>query len=259
MRTLCSRPRRRLRSGFTLIELLISAMIAILIFGIGFAIMNGAMLARAHASGRIQSTESARILFDRLRADLDGAIVGPWTAPTNKSNLVRTAGSADQLGPTLVLTTPKNDYAQAQIDAFEAKLAALSFTVTIDTDLAVSSMRYYCMKDGSADGTGTMHREISLLQPPGVVDPFHYRPVPASEPESALFPGVSGFEAVYWRWNTTTRVLEGPYSIANPLDVAEIPTCTHLEVTLTFLDPNKKLADRVRTFRELLVLPEALK
>lgn len=257
MRALRLRPRRPRRPrGFTIVEMLIAAMIAILIFGIGFAIMNGAMMARAHAAGRIQSTESARIFFDRLRADLDSAIVGPWTAPTNKSNLVRTAGSATQLGPTLVLTTAKTDYAQAQIDAFEAKLLALSFTVNIDADLAVGSMRYYCMKDGSPEDTGTMHREISLLQPPGVVDPFHYRPVPVLEPESALFPGVSGFEATYWRWNPTTRVLEGPYTIA---DVAEIPSCTHLEVVLTFLDPNKKLPDRVRTFRELLAFPEALK
>lgn len=242
--------RRRGPSGFTLIELLIAAMIAILIFGIGFAIMNGAMLARAHAAGRIQSTESARIFFDRLRSDLDCAIPGPWATPLTKANLKETTTVTNQIGNTITISTTKTDYAQAQIDAFETKLAAMSFTVTIDTDLAASSVRYYAIKDNPADETGVMYREVSLLQPPSTSSPFHYGD-PRIEPESALFPGISGFSTTFLRWDASTKAFD---------PIPPVPaSATHIEVTLTFLDPNKHLPDRVRTFRELLALPEALK
>lgn len=247
MRTLRLRPR-----GFTIVEMLIAAMIAILIFGIGFAIMNGAMMARAHAAGRIQSTESARIFFDRLRADLDSAIPSPWGPALKKDDLNKAAPSLSQIGPSITMTTAKADYPQAQISTFATK-----HSIAITSDIAVSSVRYFVFKNDVADETGTLHREISFIQPPSSLHPFYYQLDPIADTQTALFPDVFRFEVTFMRWDEASKAI---------VDASLAPaTATNLEVTMIFLDPNKSLdpkkimTPRMRTFRELLALPEGLK
>lgn len=72
MRTLARR-RRANTGGFTILELIIAATISLIIFGIGFYTITASQRVQAETTRSLRQSENARLFFDMIERDLQGA------------------------------------------------------------------------------------------------------------------------------------------------------------------------------------------
>jgi type II secretory pathway component PulJ len=215
----CLRGERR-PGGFTLIELLVSAAIAMVIFAIGFVILNGATQARSETQARIQATDYARMFFNMLERDLAGAYPGPWTDPYSKADLVYTPAGAS--GNAIEMTTTSEHPNPGQ---------------------EIVSVRYYVL-----GATKRLYREVSTTQPSAsapIGDPLSPTALSTSN-DFALLPNVETLTAQFYKWD---EALKG----WAPATAPAYSDATHLNVRMDFRDPNEKQPNR--SFQKLIPLP----
>ena len=206
--------------GFTIVELLVAMFIALIIFGIGFTILNGAVLARSDAQSRIQANDSARLFFEMLERDAADAYPGPWTPPFTLADLVQSGPPAVINGDSLTLTTT-GESATAGVQK-------------------IMSLRYYILA-----ATGQLYRQTQMDDPTA---PRPFASAPPQDNNFALFPNARSLTVDYFRWNESTKTMD-PALI---LDDA-----THLKVTLALLLPNVKLPDRIRIYSKYVPIAES--
>lgn len=205
--------------GFTLVEMLVAVFIAMIVFGVGFTLINGAALARSDAQARIRATDAARIFFDMLERDVAAAYPGPWTTPMTKADLVQPVAGV--------------------------QTHALAMTTTAESTTATSgfiTVRYYVLP-----GTKILYRE-TVQDTAGTAVPS-LAATPTHDSVFALMPEVEELSAKFYAWNEATRTLDD--SDGTP-DLA-----THINVALKIKDPNEKMP--VRIFQKSLAIPAAFK
>lgn len=227
--------------GFTLVELLIAVFVALVVFVLGFTLLNGALQARSEAQRRIESSDTARLFFSLLERDLACALPGPWTVPLDRAALLpATTGYSLPAGQDLARD------AGGQAYLLQLTTSNVDHCDPAARPQAVSSARYYVLKEAGRE-SGTLYRELSLAQPPGA---FPFTTALAGQAADALFANVRLFKAGYVRWDESARSFVA----------AAAGQATHLDVALILLDPNEKLtqAQRERIFAKRIPLPAAL-
>ena len=175
--------------GFTLVELLVAVFIAIIIFGIGFSILNGVMIAKKQTEARMRYSESARMFFEMFERDLSGAY-----------------------GNSLLVPAPyRAKLAQPGVSGVNDTLVEFSTTVDSNSQ-AVKGCDYVAARYYVLASTGVLYRKLSATGFPAA---------PADEPDSALFADVTQFHVDYLQWNESTKsyVAVADPNIATHLDV----------------------------------------
>jgi len=209
--------------------MLIAVAISVVILTAAAVLLNVSNLARAQTQSRIQSGDAARSILQLLERDLACAYPGPWT-PYAKGDLV----TADALvkGSIIKMVTSGEDPALG---------------------IRIVCVRYYVLAS-----TGHLYRETAAASPPLEppdppydTDPFAglFAP-PANPSDFAFVNNVDKLEARYLRWDEILKKF-----------VADPPTAqaTHLEITLTCLDPNERLPERRRFYQRVMPIPAGFK
>jgi len=181
--------------------MLVAAFIALIIFAIGFTILNGATQARANAQKRIRATDGARMFFEMVERDLNDAYPGPWTAPYGKADLIESPGG-DVVGNALKMTT-----------SGEAATPSGGFV----------TVRYYVLLS-----TKRLYRETTLDPSPG---PPALPSTPAHNTAFALLPDVEEVQFDYYEWVEFTK---GLGKSVDPLNA------THINAQIKILDSDEK-------------------
>lgn len=207
--------RGRTSQGFTLVEMLVAVFIAMIIFAIGFTLLNGATQARSDAQARIRATDAARIVFDMLERDIVDAYPGPWATPYTKGDLIQAPGG-DVVSSTLELTTSDE-----------------STTSTV----GLVTVRYYVLTS-----TKILYREVRQDAPGGTPS---LAATPVHDSQFALLPDIEQMNASYLRFDDATKAF---------VDASAAPdTATHINVLLKIKDPNDK--QPLRTYQKSFVIP----
>ncbi len=251
-------------AGFTLIELLIAMSIAVLIFTIGFTILQGTRVAQREAKSRILATEQARLFFEMVSRDVAMSYPGPFVDLNEKAELRKTfLGPAPYRGNVLQLTTRNIDYTDLQVGTFLDRYKdKTGIDLDLNSGLAISNIRYYVVlqpKDPLniiANDTGFLYREVSLVQGPTnpATDPWPELN-PPHDFRFAMFRGVNTLEIGYAEWDTAKKKMLGE---SDP-SFSNIANADYLDVRITFLDPNEKLEfnKRKRSFYRFVPIPRA--
>ncbi|MCW8131715.1 MAG: hypothetical protein KIS92_15320 [Planctomycetota bacterium] len=181
--------------------MLVAVFISMIIFAIGFTLLNGATQARSDAQARIRATDAARIVFDMLERDIADAYPGPWATPYVKGDLIKTPGSV--IGTSL-----------------EMSITDESTTSTV----GVNTVRYYVLAS-----TKILYREVRQDVPGGTPS---LAATPAHDGQFALLPDIERMDAAYLRFDETSKAF---------VDASALPeTATHINVLLQIKDPNDK-------------------
>ena len=183
--------------GFTIVEMMVAAFIALIVFGIGFAILNGATQARSNAQKRIRATDGARMFFEMVERDLNDAYPGPWAAPYSKADLIDTHG--DYSGNALKMTLTGGH---------------------IKSTGGFVTVRYFVLT-----ATHRLYREVTDPPDPAPGPPNLSNP-PANQSDWALLPDVEAIQFDYYQW------LEGTKSMSP----AASEDATHINVMIKMMD-----------------------
>jgi len=222
---------RRVPRGFSLVELLVAALIALIIFAIGFVTISGTIRARGEATTRVRSAENARLFFQLFERDLSAA----WSGPRGMTRTVADISAIAATPGTLVL---RDNYATKigstlnTIDTDIIQCFTRADTVSaggVSPDRDVFS-RYYVNTAAATlcrqvfeDDTGTLKFETTSFSRS------------ASQDQNALFEDVRQLLVdLYW-WDDSGKMMEklGP---GNADRSSIVRTPTHISVALVLYD-----------------------
>jgi len=241
---------RRRPSGFTILEMIIAATIALMIFGIGFYTITASQRVQADTTRSLRQSENARLFFDMIERDLQGAYPG-WFIAT-KDKLV------------------ENDSPDSPTDRYDA----LRFFSRVDyvnsAPDGVFLVRYYVAPN---DSTGRLLHQVRREVWTGYITPGSNEFLEASvatyansldNVAGAVFDEVDRLRIDYRIYNPKSKTFEPPLESANDLDPALIPQATHLLVRLFLKDDgrgNQKDLGVVlpRMYQKVIALPGAFK
>ena len=175
--------------GFTLVELLVAVFIAIIIFGIGFSILNAVMVAKKQTEARMRYSESARMFFEMFERDLAGAYGNP----------------------TIVAASYRDKLSQSGVTGVNSSVVEFTTTADSNSDV-VKGTDYIAVRYYALASNGILYRQLYPSAFPGL---------PSEDPQSALFADVTEFHVDYLQWDETyKRYNTGvPPSVATHLDV----------------------------------------
>ncbi|MFH0939880.1 MAG: prepilin-type N-terminal cleavage/methylation domain-containing protein [Planctomycetota bacterium] len=198
-------------AGFTLVELLVAMAIIMVVFLVGFTLINGASDIRRQSEARIRASENARLFFQLLERDFAGAY------PTG---LISTNDSLSELPPYKLPVTPKGtDYT---IDS-----SYLRFYTRMDTQAPLDEyvcVRYYVnnLEQLCREAQNALEVQNALLDKLTSTSPEQ------QSSDHALFDETYSLNVGYQIWDTQNKKFNDSNTTPNG--------ATHLLITLTLFE-----------------------
>lgn len=215
-----------MQRGFTLVEMLIAVFIAMIIFAIGFTLLNGANKARSDAQSRIRTFDAARLILDRIERDFKDAYPGPWA--TDKTQLVATyPGPAGNVLEMTTTTDTQN-------------------TTVLATGLpGIYSVRYYVLASNQI-----LYREYAV-DPPDATQPSFRGVTPTASADFALLPDVASVTFEPYHWDDALK--------KHATGAADFSDATEINIRLVLIsvrDSNGAVKEK-STFQRIVPIPDA--
>jgi len=240
---------RRAAPGFSIVELMVATLIAMVVFGLGFTIINKITQARTQTAARVRASENARLFFQLLEKDLAAANPGPHNMVKDRTLVPGYPCAAPQ---ATVLEEDLGGGVYADILQFYTRADAATVT---DEYVFV---RYFVNR---ANNTICRHVIAVPNSDESIAPELTENPLPytndAAIVQFALFDEVKSFYVVHRIWNETNKALTPTglqdYQEADP---ATIQNATHLRVMLVMrysVDGGTTFLER--TFSKVLELP----
>lgn len=240
---------RRRPAGFTILEMIIAATISLMIFGIGFYTITASQRVQSETTRSLRHAENARMFFEMLERDLQGAYAG-WFIDTKAKLVEKDSPTSPTQRYDALRFFSRLDYVNAAPDG-------------------VFLVRYYV---APKDSTGTkvlnqIRREVWT----GYITPGSNQFVETSvatyansldNVSGAVFDEVDRIRIDFRIYHPETKTFEPALESPNDLDPALVPQATHMLVRLFLKDDgrgNQQDAGVVlpRLYQKVFALPGA--
>ena len=219
------------RGGFSLVEMLVAALIAIMIFVVGFIMITGTVRARGESLSRVRATENARLFFQMLEKDLSAGYPGAFgmkkgVAPvpgTNPATLV--LNEAAPIASDLIQFYTHNDLSvEDPANSNPNRMVFVRYYINQVEHTLCREVR----EDNASAPTGSIQME--MVYPPNTI----------STPDShALFDDARQILIDFQYWdNATKTMIPVQWSGSDFRDGGGTPrNPTHVMIRLVLFDP----------------------